>query len=126
MNSPKPQFKNAFAKEPPNFDAISAAIDQVAIKNDIGSMIKPSEAQATTPTTTVVTLPKKERGPRKPQRAEERKLTVMVPLYLLEAIEKKRTLTTTKRYVVLSAFKAAGYEVREVDFMEDGRRGRDL
>lgn len=80
MNAPKPQFKSALLRQAPNFEAINAVIDQVATKNDIGSIVKPSDqAPSTASEPNVTTLPKKEKAPRKPQRAEERKLTVMMP-----------------------------------------------
>ncbi|WP_414463407.1 hypothetical protein [Hyphomicrobium sp. DY-1] len=125
------RFKSALAKKPmPDFDAMAAAVDHVADKNDVGSLTKPSDAPlapASTPTTDNVTAltPRKERAPKKQTRAEEGKLSVMVPVYLLEALDKKRTRNKTKRFIVLQAFKDAGYEVREADFTEDGRRGRE-
>ncbi|WP_414462357.1 hypothetical protein [Hyphomicrobium sp. DY-1] len=133
-NTTPPRFKPALAKSPmPDFEAIASAVDAVATKNDVGNLTKPSAALASTstpatptPSDNVTALPpRKDRAPKKAARAEEAKLSLMVPVYLLEAIDKKRTRNKTKRFIVLQAFKDAGYEVREADFMEDGRRGRE-
>lgn len=133
-SSQSSRFKSALANKPmPDFDAMAAAVDHVADKNDVGNLTKPSTALASTatpampaPPVNVTALPpRKDRAPKKAARAEEAKLSLMVPVYLLEAIDKKRTRNKTKRFIVLQAFKDAGYEVREADFMEDGRRGRE-
>jgi hypothetical protein len=124
------RFKSALKpKEVPDFAAIEAAVDEVADRHDVGNLTKPSDAPPTQvlqkASDNVTPMPRKEKPARKPSRAEEGKLSVMVPVYLLEAIDKKRTRNKTKRFIVLQAFKEAGFEVREADFMEDGRRGRE-
>lgn len=131
-NAQPSRFKSALKpKDVPDFAAIEAAVDEVADRHDVGNLTKPSNAppapvlQTVPAADNVTPMPRKEKSARKPSRAEEGKLSVMVPVYLLEAIDKKRTRNKTKRFIVLQAFKEAGFEVREADFMEDGRRGRE-
>jgi hypothetical protein len=129
-----PRFKSAIKRPIHDYDAIAKVIDSVADKSDIGTVVLPSAAAALPPKPAVLQIApadnvtpmvRKEKAPRKKQRAAEGKLSLMVPDYLLEAIDKKRNRTMTKRFIVLQAFKDAGYEIREADFMEDGRRGRE-
>lgn len=113
-----------------NLASIKQAVRDVAKEGDIPTTTYPSTQPAegvlaaTMPVEKVTPL-KREKPMRKSVRAEEGKLSVLVPVYLLEAIDKKRSRSKTKRFIVLQAFKDAGYEVREADFMEDGRRGRE-
>lgn len=127
MTPPRGKFKSVLAPDEPLTESphgeIADAVNAVADAQNVGSMVRPQDAPLST--ANVTALHKKEKSPRKPSRAEEGKLSVMVPVYLLEAIDKKRTRNKTKRFIVLQAFKEAGYEVREADFMEDGRRGRE-
>lgn len=121
----KPQFKSRILSAVPDFDEIASAVDAVSVKNDVPTVVKPSEQIAADAAANVTSLVRKEKPVRKSAKATQRKLSLLIPEYLAIAIENKRTINRTKRHVVLSAFKDAGYEVREADFMEDGRRGRE-
>jgi hypothetical protein len=129
MTAPPTRFKTAITKDPAkampseeDLAEIAAAVNEVADSNNVGSVVRPSDAPPAS--ATAAALPKKEKPTRAQHAAPSGKLSVEVPVYLLEAIDRKRNLTKTKRYIVLKAFKDAGYEVREADFKEDGRRGR--
>ena len=131
MTAPPTRFKTAITKDPAkampseeDLAEIAAAVNEVANSNNVGSVVRPSDAPQAHVSAAVDAPPRKEKPTRTQQAAPSGKLSVEVPVYLLEAIDRKRNLTKTKRYIVLKAFKDAGYEVREADFKEDGRRGR--
>lgn len=136
MSTPPTARRNAPIKDfglvatKPDIAKASAVVKQFSIDHDIPSITLPSQGPtatdaATAPAIENVAPLKREKPVRKHARAEQAKLSAMVPLYLLEQIDRKRGRTATTRYLILKAFKADGYEVHNVDLVEDGRRGRE-
>lgn len=114
----------------PDIAKAGKVVEQFSIDHNIPSITLPSQAASASaapaaPAGENITPLKREKPVRKQVRAEQAKLSAMVPLYLLDQIDKKRGRTATTRYLVLKAFKADGYEVHDVDLVEDGRRGRE-
>lgn len=129
MNRAKPKFTSVFAK--PKEETITEmldAVDQVADKANIGTLVRPDDAPATPEPTpqaqdsNVTPLPN--RRPRKVTPAPTQKKTVELPTYLWdELLLKSAKEKITQRYLVLQAFKDAGYTVHDIDLFKDGRRG---
>lgn len=99
-----------FAKET-NVPAIVFPADQIADSAKVDAAPAPTTPKART---------KKEQGPTPSVR-----FSVEVPDYLhQELLKRGATQRVTRRYLVLQAFRDAGYVIKDIDMKEDGRRGR--
>lgn len=122
MSSGAPTFKAI------NFDSIKKAVKEVTTEQNIPKLTYPTEAASPTPASipapaTPDVVPAK-RAPRKaggPARVI--RTAVDLPDYLLKALAKESVEKgVTKRYLYLSAFRAAGFTINDIDMQEDGRR----
>lgn len=130
MNTSKRQFRSVFDKPPPQPDNIAeilSAVETVANKDNIGNLVRPSdtakdEAAQPLASDNVTTLAP--RRARKVTPAQTQKKTVELPTYVWdEILLKSAKEKNTQRYLVLQAFKDAGYTVHDIDLYKDGRRG---
>lgn len=130
MNAPKRKFESVLAKteaattgaEAPSHAEIAAAVDQVADQHNVGSIVRPSDAPRVVPESVVTPL----RRVKKVMPAPTTKSTMELPTYLMQEIALKSAKGEgTKRYLVLKAFKDAGYTVNDIDLYKDGRRGNE-
>lgn len=129
MSRPKPKFRSVFDEPESDIGEMMEAVDQVADADNIGNIARPSDnptslataRPAATPETNVTPLAP--RRVRKVNPAPTSRGTVELPTYLWDAIAEKGVKEkVTKRYLVLKAFKDAGYTVHDVDLFKDGRR----
>jgi hypothetical protein len=59
----------------------------------------------------------------KPAQAKSRRIHINVPIYAIKDLKDRATADdTTLRYVVLTALRAFGIDIKDVDMIEDGRR----
>lgn len=113
----------------PDVDSISAAISDYSERNNVPSMILPSEKKALqtqpaadTSSANNVTPIRKTR-PAKKERAVNRRVAVDLPDYVVKAIAKTAVNDdVTKRFLFLKALRSIGITVNDVDMEEDGRR----
>ncbi len=130
MNQPKRQFRSILNPAEPDITEIMNAVNTATHEHDIPSLVRPSDANAKSPTTEGDDAPADSnvtplttRRAKKVNPAPTQKKTMELPTYLwdelrlISAKEKK-----AQRYLVLKAFKDAGYNVHDVDLFEDGRR----
>lgn len=118
MTAPKPEMKNVF--DPSNVTATMSAVKQIAREKGVPSMTVPGGEQASEAAGDSVVPLKKVR---KVTPAPTSKGTMELPQYLWEELALKGVKQkVTKRYLVLQAFKDAGYSVHDIDLYKDGRR----
>lgn len=129
MSQPKRQFRSILTPQEPDIDEIMDAVDSAAQRDDIPSLVRPSDAKAKTaaaasegaPAATVTPLPP--RRERKVNPASTVRWTIEGPEYLLKQIKERMIKEGgTQRYLTLKAFKADGYTIHDVDLYKDGRR----
>lgn len=100
-----------------------AEVDKFAKEQNIPSVVFPSDPAKPQPepvTTAPAKAPRKGSAP-----APTRRLAFDCPDYLFLDIAKDAARTgVTKRHIVLSALKGAGYDIKDIDLQEDGRRDR--
>lgn len=135
--APRAQLKklNLGQLPAPNVDSISAAINDYAERNNVPSIVLPSERKAEQAPAAValsgegdatnVTPLRKDKKVAKEKKtapAPTKRLPLDFPEYLHRAI---RTDAAQKgvsaKHIVMLALKEAGYTIREADLIEDGR-----
>lgn len=124
---------NLGATPAPDIDAIDTAIKDYSERNDVPRSTRPSEEKAaaaaavaavTETANTNVTPLRKPRAVKK-ERAPNIRTGVDLPDYVCKAIAKRAVDEgCTKRFLWLKALRAIGVTVNDVDFEEDGRRGK--
>ena len=125
MNTPARPFKD--------ITKIRAAVDAIAKKDDVPTVVFPSALakDSTQPATeSAAAAPVETISPRKPrlvkkERARNIRTGVDLPDYVKIAIAKMALdEKVTNRFLHLKALRAIGIAVNDVDFEEDGRRGK--
>jgi hypothetical protein len=113
----------------PDVDGISAAIADYSERNNVPTMIHPSERKAlqTQPLAEAASnvTPMRKPRPAKKERAVNVRVAVDLPDYVTKAIAKTAVNEeVTKRFLFLKALRAIGITVNDVDMEEDGRRAK--
>lgn len=116
------------AEQPPMKDVFSAAsikATMTVVKQMAQEKGVPTLVETTTDDTAANNVtPLSARRARKVTPAPTQKKTIELPVYLWDEISMKAPKEkTTQRYLVLQAFKDAGYTVHDIDLFKDGRRG---
>lgn len=129
MSRSKPKFRSVFEEPETDIGQMMDAVDQVADAEDIGNIARPSDGPAPLARTKHTAVLESNVTPLTPRRARKvnpaptSRGTVELPTYLWDDLaEKGAKEKVTKRYLVLKAFKDAGYTVHDVDLFKDGRR----
>jgi hypothetical protein len=127
MTRPKPKIRSIFEEPDADIGQMMDAVDQVADAENIGNIARPSDNPAPLASTSSASdsnvTPLTPRRVRKVNPAQTSRGTVELPTYLWNDIAEKTVKEkVTKRYLVLKAFKDAGYTVHDVDLFKDGRR----
>jgi len=129
MTRSKPKIRSIFEEPEADIGQMMEAVDQVADAENIGNISRPSDNPAPLASTLPPAAPESNVTPLAPRRvrkinpAQTSRGTVELPTYLWNDIAEKGVKEkVTKRYLVLKAFKDAGYTVHDVDLFKDGRR----
>ena len=112
MNKPSIPIK------PIDFDVAKRAVDEFVVERGVPTHVYP-QGQA------VPETGQTREGAAKPARAPGRKFTVVLPEYVIDAINARTIATkpkTTSRYVILEALRALGIAIHDDDMVVDGRR----
>ncbi|MBU2531165.1 MAG: hypothetical protein KKB37_00380 [Alphaproteobacteria bacterium] len=113
--------------QPIDFDLAKRAVDEFAVERQVPASVVPQstvragEGQPPPPSVPAPTPVKTVVAARKPQR----KFTVDLPDYIIEAIQDrafKAKPKKTARYVVLEALQSLGFDIQPDDMIRDGRR----
>lgn len=114
----------------PDLDRIDQVVDAFAKANDVPTSTFPSQVPQVKPAgeTGVVALhqkkePKATKNGSTP--APLKKLSVMVPDYVCEAIGLRSAKGITRKFIVLESLRANDFTIHDIDMKEDGRRGRE-
>lgn len=115
--------KSSIPIKPIDFDLAKRTVDEFAVERNVPTQTYPQAVSQLPPQQN-----REGDAPKviaKPMPAPARKLTVVLPDYVIDAVLTRALQSkpkTTARFVVLQAFKAIGIDVREVDMVPDGRR----
>lgn len=132
MSSSAPAFKAI------NFDIVKKVVKDVSTEQNIPKLIFPADAPApvatpeplSPPMTPVAVTSKPETASRAKRSTRQAgapaplvRAAVDLPDYLLKAIGKESVEKgVTRRFLYLIAFRAAGFNIHDIDMQEDGRR----
>lgn len=97
---------------PIDFDIARRVVDDFAAERNVPTQVYPRAAAL----------------PDRPARSPTRKFTVALPEYVIDAMQERALATRPKRtarFVVLEALRAIGFEIKDADFILDGRRTTD-
>lgn len=124
-DKPLPSFRSIAAP----LDVDDAALDDINARLGVPTLTKPQSGEVPSRKLYRFKVDKEEAEAAAPGMAPARapleKLTIEVPAYLSDALKRSALETrTTVRHVVMSALKAAGFEVAADDLVPDGRRTR--
>lgn len=128
MTTKQPAFKRIgiIKSKPRSIDEVlapMAAVEQFAKETNVPAIVFPADQQpdsAKVEPAAPKVRAKREQGP-----SPSVRFSVEVPDYLhQELLKRGATQRVTRRYLVLQAFRDAGYLIKDVDLTEDGRRGR--
>jgi len=133
MNPPakKRQFTSVFdqpqpATREPDIEEMMSAVDRVVDEQNIPTNVFPKDVKAKQAKEAELSnvTPLATKRARKVNPAPTERFTVELPAYVVKEIKQKTvTEDATVRYLVIKAFKDAGYTVNNVDLFKDGRRG---
>lgn len=109
---------------PIDFDVAKRAVKDFAVERNVPTQVYPHRQAESQPAQGKGAAPAVIE-PLKPTRAPGRKFTVVLPEYVIDAIN-ERTMQSkpkkTSRYVVLEALKSLGINIHDEDMVFDGRR----
>ncbi len=127
-------MSTARAFKPLDIKRIKGVVDEVAKDNNVPTLSFPTsgegviaavlpEEPAAVAATDISPPATRQKAVKKSAPAAVKRVAVDMPDYLVRAI-KKRAMEddVTIRFLYLTAFRAAGFTVNDVDMMEDGRR----
>lgn len=122
MNAPAPTFR------PIDLTKVKRAVKEVTEEANIPRLAYPDETPTTVPAESIVSTPIAKKAPRKAGSPGKMVRTAVdLPDYLLKAVAKESVEKgVTKRFLYLSAFRAAGFMIHDIDMQEDGRRDTGL
>ena len=105
---------------PIDFDAIDRAVTAHARQHGVPSTRFPDEQVADREgedsNVTVLARPKAQRSP-------SRRIHIDTPLYAIKELKDRATAEDqTMRYIVLTALRSIGIDIKDIDMVEDGRR----
>lgn len=130
MTTEQPAFKRIgiIKSRPRTIDEVlapMAAVDAFAEETNVPAIVFPADRAddakiETSPPPVAKARAKREQGP-----SASVRFSVEVPDYLHQELLKRGAAgRVTRRYLVMQAFRDAGYVIKDVDMTEDGRRGR--
>jgi len=125
MTASKPVFATVplKSKTPPPVDAILQESAGLAAENGILTIMPPEPETKLEPAKTTKVVPIRKPKTARKQQSLTRRLTVVLPTYLVDSVFKKAfEEKATVRFLIAQALSGAGYHVEPEDLMEDLRR----
>ncbi|WP_409562183.1 hypothetical protein RLW55_01345 [Hyphomicrobium sp. B1] len=133
MNKPTKRFRSVFddptekdgrPTEVPHLDELMDAVDKEVQRSNIPSLVYPKDEKAKRDAQDAANVTQLPKRARKVNPAPTERFTVELPAYVVKELKQKTiTESATVRYLVIKAFKDAGYTVHDIDLFKDGRRG---